>query len=136
MSPSRSGVGRQGRGVVGNRLTSGKLFIGARKPMFACDSGAGRAELLQFEPRHLGHSYIEQQVAALSRVVVPAKVRSPTLGTSPFGVRAARVSKAVRDLHYPWCDLHPDCFNRTALAATPNYHCPTRSKARFWRRNR
>ena len=29
MSPSRSGAGRQGRGVVGDRLTSGKLFIGA-----------------------------------------------------------------------------------------------------------
>src|ERR1700726_992115 len=29
MSPSRSGAGRQGRGVVGDRLTSGKLSIGA-----------------------------------------------------------------------------------------------------------
>jgi hypothetical protein len=35
------------------------------------DTGAGRAELLlQFEPGHLGHSYIEQQVAALSRVII------------------------------------------------------------------
>ena len=47
--------------------------------------------------------------------------------------RRLSVSKAVRDLHHPWCDLHRDHFNRTALAATPNYHCSTRSKARFWR---
>jgi hypothetical protein len=57
------------------------------------DTGAGRAEPLQFEPRHLGHSYIEQQVAALSRVVI-CEERAGRWKTLPQSIRPRSINRS------------------------------------------